>query len=135
MERHRDRRHAPFAIHLGAGHFITINDTALVQFDYTQWATYPDEASVERIAPIQDHPARVIQYVEHGYLSQITAMSLTGELDPEPKKTAEYLLRKDATQVMASDTDASGGLRQPWPTDMVPRLEKLVGEDAAHQLV
>jgi protein-tyrosine phosphatase len=139
------------AEHLAAGHFITINgtDTALVEFDYTQWATYSDAAlfdiavaghkillaHVERIVPLQDHPGRVIEYVERGYFSQITAMSLTGGFGSEPKQTAEYLLRKGAIHVVASDTHTSDGLRQPWPRDIVPRLEKLVGEDAAHLLV
>ena len=139
------------AEHLAAGRFITINRTrtALVEFDYTQWAAYSDEAlfdiavaghdillaHVERIMPLQDHPDRVIEYVARGYFSQITAMSLTGAFGAAPKKTAEYLLGEGAVHVVASDTHASGGLRQPWPADVVPRLEKLVGEEAAHLLV
>ncbi len=139
------------AEHLSAGRFITLNDTktALVEFDYTQWATYSDQAlfdiavtghhillaHVERIVPLQLHPNRVVHYVERGYFSQITAASLTGGFGSAPKKTAEYLLSKGAVHVVASDTHSSHGLRKPWPAGVVERIEKLVGEDAAHLLV
>jgi protein-tyrosine phosphatase len=139
------------AEHLNAGRFITLNETktALVEFDYTQWATYADQAlfdiavaghhillaHVERIVPLQAHPNRVVQYVERGYFSQITAASLTGGFGSAPKKTAEYLLGKGAVHVVASDTHSLHGLRKPWPEGVIERIEKLVGEDAAHLLV
>jgi protein-tyrosine phosphatase len=139
------------AEHLAAGHFITLNatSTALVEFDYTQWANYSDSAlfdialgghqillaHVERIVPLQNHPDRVVAYVERGYFSQITAKSLTGGFGPKAKAAAEYLLKKGAVHVVASDTHSTRGLREPWPAGHDERLGKLVGEDAARLLV
>jgi protein-tyrosine phosphatase len=136
---------------LTAGQYITINGTptALIEFDYTNWANYSDQAlfdiavagheillaHVERIVPLQEHPQRVIRYVERGYYSQITAASLTGAFGSAPKKTAEFLLAHGAIHVVASDTHSSHGLRQPWPMGIGERLEKLVGESAMQLLV
>jgi protein-tyrosine phosphatase len=139
------------AEHLSAGRFITINGTrtALVEFDYTQWASYSDQAlfdiavaghsillaHVERIVPLQEHPGRVERYIEQGYFSQITAMSLMGGFGSKAKKTAEYLLSKGAVHVIASDTHSSHGTREPWPEGLDRRLERLVGGDAAQLLI
>jgi protein-tyrosine phosphatase len=136
---------------LAGGHFITINGTSttLVEFDYTRWANYSDDvlfdiavgghqillAHVERIVPLQDHPDRVVRYVGRGYFSQITATSLTGGFGRSAKRTAEYLLRKGAVHVVASDIHSTHGLREPWPSGLDEHLDKLVGEDAACLLV
>ena len=85
--------------------------------------------------PLQEHPERVVQYVERGYFSQITAASLAGGFGSRSRKTAEYLLTKSAVHVVASDTHSKHGLREPWPVDINKHLEKLVGEDAEILLV
>ena len=68
-------------------------------------------------------------------LSQITAGSILGHFGARAKRTAHYLLKMGLVHVIASDTHATDGSRQPWPTGVVQRLESLVGEAAAQTLI
>jgi len=136
---------------LSTGAYLTLNGTStvLVEFDYTQWATYSAEvlfdiavrgyvpllAHVERIVPLQEQPERVRQFVEIGYHTQITAMSLLGGFGPKAQETALKLLGWGVVHSVASDMHRATGNRQPMPEGTLDRLTEIVGEDAAHLLL
>jgi protein-tyrosine phosphatase len=136
---------------LASGKYITLNGTryVLVEFDFIQWAAYTDEvlfevavqsltpllAHVERIGPIQDHPKYVIDMVERGYYSQVTAASLLGGFGSEARACAETLLSHSAVHVIASDTHRPAGTRGPMPQEILKKLTALAGEEAAHELL
>ena len=136
---------------LNSGTYLPLNGTRipLIEFDYTQWATFYDNAlfnialagftpllaHVERIAPLQQHPERVTAYVERGYYTQITGISLLGGMGRVPQQRAEAFLARGEVHVIASDTHATDGSRQPWPIGVAQRLESLVGEAAAQTLI
>ena len=64
-----------------------------------------------------------------------------GEVAPIPwfgtetLEIAEAFLAHGEVHVIASDTHATHGSRQPWPTGVAQRLESLVGEAAAQTLI
>jgi protein-tyrosine phosphatase len=136
---------------LSTGAYLTLNDTktVLVEFDYTQWATYSEEvlfniavrgyapllAHVERIVPLQEQPERVRHFVEIGYHTQITAMSLLGGFGREAEETARTLLGWGVVHTVASDMHRANGNRQPMPAATLGRLTEMVGEEAAHLLL
>jgi protein-tyrosine phosphatase len=57
----------------------------------------------ERNAILQRQPERVLEWVEKGCLVQVTASALTGSWGPLAKRTAEWLLERDAVHVLATD--------------------------------
>ena len=136
---------------LSSGQLLPLAGTSyvLVELDYTQWAEYTNDvlfeiavagftpilAHVERIVPLQEHPERVIEMVGIGYYAQITAMSMLGGFGPIAKRTSEYLLGRGAVHVIASDTHALRGNRQPWPRQSDDKIARVTGEEAAHTLI
>jgi len=57
----------------------------------------------ERNPILQQHPARIIEWIELGCIAQVTANSLTGFWGSTAKKTAKWLLERHAVHVIASD--------------------------------
>jgi len=136
---------------LTAGTYLPLNGThiPLIEFDYTQWANFYDDAlfnislagftpllaHVERIVPLQEHPERVTAYVDRGYYTQITGISILGGMGSTAQRCAERFLARSQVHVIASDTHTTNGSRQPWPPGIEERLTSLVGEEAAQTLV
>jgi protein-tyrosine phosphatase len=136
---------------LAAGTYLALNGTQipLIEFDYTQWAQFYDDAlfaialagftpllaHVERIVPLQAHPERVTAYVDRGYYTQITGNSILGGMGSTARRCAERFLTRGEVHVIASDTHATNGSRQPWPAGIDECLTSLVGEQAAQTLV
>jgi protein-tyrosine phosphatase len=58
----------------------------------------------ERNPILVQRPERVLELVEQGCLVQVTAGSFTGFWGARAKKAAEWLLKRDAVHVIASDT-------------------------------
>ncbi len=57
----------------------------------------------ERNKVLLRHPKMVLDFVEEGYLVQLTANSITGFWGEGPRKMAEALLKHNAAHVIASD--------------------------------
>jgi protein-tyrosine phosphatase len=97
--------------------------------DITPVLTHP-----ERILEVQENPNRVYELVSMGVLSQVTAMSITGEFGSRAKKCAHTLLRHNLVHVIASDAH-SADYRIPTLSDAVKVAGRMVGEEFARQMV
>ncbi len=96
------------------------------------------------IIPIITHPERnlVIQkdikiladFLKMGALSQITAMSITGEFGDEIRRCAENLLLNNLVHIIASDAH-SPDLRPPILSKGVLHASKIIGEGPALKMV
>ena len=136
---------------LQQGRCPTLNGSryVLVELDFIQWANYTQEvlfqvqlqgkvpvlAHVERQATIQQRPALLEDLVQRGALAQITAASLKGGFGPQARRAAEQLLKRGLVHIIASDTHRPTGPREPFLAGVAPRLEHLVGQEAAHTLL
>jgi protein-tyrosine phosphatase len=69
-----------------------------------------------------------------GVLSQITAMSVTGEFGTRPRKCARTLLKHNLAHIIASDAH-SADYRSPILSDAVKTVSRLLGEARAMEMV
>ena len=103
--------------------------TRLVGMGITPILTHP-----ERNPILQRSPDRVLQWVEEGCVVQVTAGVLTGSWGEHSWRTAEWLLKRQAVHVLA--TDAHDTKRR---VPILSEARKLVaddyGEDVARALV
>lgn len=88
----------------------------------------------ERILEVQENPNRVYDLVAMGVLSQITAMSVTGDFGPGARKCAYALLKHDLVHIIASDAH-SADHRPPILSDAVKVVRRLLGEERALEMV
>jgi len=65
----------------------------------------------ERNPIMQRNPQRILQWVELGCVIQVTGSAFTGMWGEQPRKTAEWLLKREAVHVLA--TDAHDTKRRP----------------------
>ena len=88
----------------------------------------------ERNPMFQAKPELVIQMAELGCVVQVTANSVVGFWGSGPRKLAEWLLKKGAVHVLA--TDAHDLLRRtPTLSNAREAVAKLAGKDVADTLV
>lgn len=84
--------------------FFSIPEFADETFDKLFNAGYrPILAHPERIIPIQDNPKILFDLIERGALCQVTAGSLVNRYGEDAKKSADFLLDKDAIHIIGSD--------------------------------
>lgn len=57
----------------------------------------------ERNPILQSHPQTVLDWIRSGCIVQVTASSLTGLWGRKAKKTAQWLLEREAVHILASD--------------------------------
>ncbi len=88
----------------------------------------------ERIAEAQEHPNRIYDLVSQGVLSQITAMSLTGEFGRRAQQCANTLLRHNLAHIIATDAHSLEG-RPPLLSAGVKAASRLVGPELATHMV
>jgi len=96
------------------------------------------------MVPIITHPERnqillrrpklVLAMVEQGCLVQVTANAVTGYWGQPSKKMAEWLLKRDAVHVVASDAH-DPERRKPVLSEAREAVAKLAGEEVADLLV
>ncbi len=88
----------------------------------------------ERNRPLLNRPETVLQLVEQGCLVQVTANAVTGAWGPKSKKMVEWLLKREAVHVIASD--AHDPVRRP-PIMSVARdaVAEIAGAEIADALV
>jgi Capsular polysaccharide biosynthesis protein len=88
----------------------------------------------ERIAMIQRNHKLLHEFIQAGALSQVTAMSITGEFGKEIKKLTRTLIKKNLAQVIATDAH-SRDLRPPILSRAVSEVADLIGSEKAELMV
>ncbi|HPD60159.1 MAG TPA: hypothetical protein PKV48_00150 [Thermodesulfobacteriota bacterium] len=88
----------------------------------------------ERIAMIQKNYKLLGEFVQAGALSQVTAMSITGEFGKDIKKFTKTLLTKNLVHIIASDAH-SKDRRPPILSRAVAEATALLGKDQAEKMV
>ncbi len=88
----------------------------------------------ERIAMIQRNYKLLHEFIQAGALSQVTAMSITGEFGKEIKKLTQTLIKKNLTHIIATDAH-SRDLRPPILSRAVSEVADLIGSDKAELMV
>lgn len=95
----------------------------------------PVLAHPERIEVVQQRPEILVDFVEAGMLSQITAGSLLGHFGAEVRRFTEDLVRGGLAHVMASDCHRPDGPRAPALGPGLAAAAELIGAKEADRLV
>jgi protein-tyrosine phosphatase len=88
----------------------------------------------ERNLALQGNPRNVLAWIEAGCLVQVTANSLTGGWGRKAQETAEWLMKRDAVHIIASDAHGLDS-RPPILSKGRQAAERIVGKAAAHAMV
>jgi protein-tyrosine phosphatase len=88
----------------------------------------------ERNQPLLKNPEMVLALIEHGCLVQVTANAVTGAWGSRSQKMAEWLLKKGAIHVIASDAH-DPVRRRPILSEARDAIAKLANLDIAEALV
>jgi len=91
-------------------------------------------AHPERNRDVMRDPAKIDSFVSQGCFLQLTAGALVGLFGRAPQYCARQLLELEVFKVLASDAHNLEG-RRPVLTDGVAAAARVVGEQAAHDLV
>lgn len=114
-------------------HTIPLNIDKLI-FNLLLKGITPVLTHPERILEVQEDPNRIYELVSMGVLSQITAMSVTGEFGARVRKCARTLLKHNLVHIIASDAH-SADYRPPILSDAVKVVSRLLGEGRAREMV
>ena len=108
---------------------ISANFEKLISTGLVPIITHP-----ERNPVLQGNALPLLDWISKGCLVQLTADSLTGRWGKKAKSTAEWLLKRNAVHVIA--TDAHGvGSRPPILSKARDEVAKMIGNCAAEALV
>jgi len=88
----------------------------------------------ERNPIVQRTPQRMLQWVELGCVIQVTGSALTGRWGESAWRTAQWLLKRDAVHVLASDGHDTKS-RPPVLSAARQAAAEICGEDVARALV
>jgi len=88
----------------------------------------------ERNRPLLDKPEMVLEFVEQGCLVQVTANSFTGYWGSRSQKMAEWLLKRQAIHVIASDAH-DPVRRPPVLSEARKAVTELAGAEVADALL
>ncbi len=94
----------------------------------------PIIAHPERNPWFINHPDALSFAVDNGIMVQITAMSITGGLGPEPRDFSAFLLRNNLVHVIATDAH-SADFRSPVLSEAAAIAADLIGVESAEALV
>ena len=102
------------------------------------------ELRSKNIVPILTHPERnltimrnkrlLFEFIKAGILSQVTAMSITGEFNREIQKITKKMITSDLVHIIASDAH-SRDRRPPILSRAVKEAAKIIGIDRAEKMV
>ncbi len=128
----------------------TIGDTQYQLIEFSDYGIPPsvnDDILALRsrgIVPIITHPERnqvllkrpamVLALVEQGCLVQVTADAVTGDWGKRSQKMVEWLLRRDAVHIIASDAH-DHVRRKPIMSEARDAIAKLANREVAESLV
>ncbi len=87
----------------------------------------------ERNRPLLNKPEMVLEFVEQGCLVQVTANSFTGHWGSRSQKMAEWLLKRQAIHVIASDAH-DPARRRPVLSEARKVITELAGPSVADAL-
>jgi len=88
----------------------------------------------ERNAMIQRNSKLLYKLIQAGALSQVTAMSITGEFGRDIQKFTKKLTHKDLVHIIASDAH-SKDRRPPVLSRAVEATAKIIGSERAEMMV
>ena len=94
----------------------------------------PVLAHPERYADVAKKPERAVELREAGYLIQLNLGSLAGMYGRGPRKAAEWLLKKDQVDLLASDAHTPKQAEQAYGEGLAA-LRKAVGEEGVQRLL
>jgi len=103
--------------------------TRLQEIGITPVVTHP-----ERNPILQKTPQRILQWVELGCAVQVTASTLSGLWGEPAFRTAQWLFKRDAVHVLATDAHDTRR-RPPVLSEARDSVADLYGEDVARALV
>ncbi len=102
------------------------------------------ELRSKNIIPILTHPERnltimrnirlLLEFIKAGVLSQVTAMSITGEFNREIQKITRKMITSDLVHIIASDAHSRDG-RPPVLSRAVEEAAKIIGIGRAEKMV
>ncbi len=98
------------------------------------WGLRPIVTHPERNPLLQQTPERVLRWVEHGCILQLTASAFTGRWGKRARAMAEWLLRRDAAHVLATDAHSLNS-RPPILSTGRDAVAGLCGQELADVLV
>ncbi len=87
----------------------------------------------ERNPVLLDNPRQVLDLIDDGCLIQVTANSFTGHWGERPQRMAEWLLKRDAVHVVASDAHDTRH-RPPILSAACERVSTLTNKDLVQAL-
>jgi protein-tyrosine phosphatase len=103
-------------------------------FSLTSRGLVPIITHPERNPLLVQRPERILELIDAGALVQLTANSITGFWGTKAKSASEWLLRRGAVHVVASDAHDSRH-RKPVLSEARFAIANLVGDDVAQYLV
>ncbi|MGE0407430.1 MAG: tyrosine-protein phosphatase [Candidatus Korobacteraceae bacterium] len=98
------------------------------------WGLRPILTHPERNPLLQRTPERVLRWVQHGCIVQVTASAFTGRWGKRAQDMAEWLLRHDAVHVLASDAHSINS-RPPILSEGRDAAAQICGAQIANILV
>jgi protein-tyrosine phosphatase len=98
------------------------------------WGLRPILTHPERNPLLQRTPERVLRWVEHGCIVQVTASAFTGRWGKRAQQMAEWLLRRDGVHVLATDAHSIDS-RPPILSAGRDAAAELCGQETADALV
>jgi len=125
----------------GGSHiFLELTD----YFPKKQIEDFIKNLTANHIIPIIAHPERNLtiqkninilsRFVKAGALSQITAMSITGDFGRRARMTAEEMLKKELAHIIATDSHSSTW-RPPVLSNGLKAVKEIIGKDKAIKMV
>ena len=102
--------------------------------ELTNWGLRPILTHPERNGILQRSPERVLRWAERGCIVQVTASALTGRWGNRAQQVAEWLLRRHAVHVLATDAHNIKG-RPPILSAGRDAAGALCGAEIANVLV
>lgn len=136
---------------LKAGELLTVNDGGVYALIELPESSLPDSldtffwelemngfrpilSHVERNAVLRREPERLFRWVEMGYLTQMTAVSVLEDAVPEVHEFSITLLEHRLIHMLVSDSHGLG-MRKPQLSQGMEAVRTLVGDRTARDLV
>ena len=109
-------------------------ETEQVIFELQAQGIVPIIAHPERYSTLQKDPTRLAALIQQGALTQLTASSVLGMHGNIVRRVAETFVKQGFIHCIASDAHGMH-TRQPYITQSLPRLERLVGQERVQQMI
>ncbi|HJQ36559.1 MAG TPA: CpsB/CapC family capsule biosynthesis tyrosine phosphatase [Thermoanaerobaculia bacterium] len=118
-------------VELAANSVPPLIEQPLYRIQLDGWT--PIIAHPERNVILQSHPELLVEWIEHGAKTQVTAGSLTGEFGPEAKRASHEWIRSGLVHFIATDAHNTTR-RPPRIASALATLRELAGDAVAEAL-